>query len=244
MSETEITFGLYLSAPYPCSYLPEQQARSQVVVPSHLVNTTIYAQLIQQNFRRSGEQVYRPRCDNCQACISVRLRTTEFVANKTQRRLYKRHQQELTAKLIHSPSYSNEHFELYKHYQQTRHPETYEPTNKADYENFLIRSYVDTRFIEFRSSDNVLRMVCIFDYLTDGLSAVYTFYDTEYQGSLGTYAILYLSQLCQQWQLPYLYLGYWVKNSPKMNYKNKFAPLEYNWHGQWLSKQPNMANSL
>lgn len=239
MQEQEnLQLGLYLSAPYECSYLPEKTARSQVIVQSEWINTSVYSVLIEQGFRRSGTASYRPRCNQCQACVSVRLCVDEFQPSRTQQRMFKKHAKELTLEIIEQPVFEAEHFELYNRYQKLRHAEKAQDSTPETYDEFLVRSYVDTHFLCFRDTLGTLRMVSVFDRVHNGLSAVYTFYDPEYKGSLGTFAVMCLADLCLQWQLPYLYLGYWVKGSEKMDYKTRYQPLEFYVKEKWSRQEP------
>ncbi|NLY63997.1 MAG: arginyltransferase [Alcaligenaceae bacterium] len=227
----------YLTAPYPCSYLENRQARSQVVAPGHLVNARAYASLLRIGFRRSGLFTYKPHCDSCQACISVRINASEFKANATQRRIFKRHH-DLSANRV-PMQWHEEHFQLYSRYQHQRHPGGgMDDQGKEQYEQFLLTSHVDTELIEFRSADGVLRMLSIIDVSDDGLSAVYTFYDPDYPGSLGTYGILWQIEQCRQLGLPWLYLGYWIRESPKMSYKTNFRPIQLYTNRQWVDYTP------
>ena len=237
--------SLFLTGSYPCSYLPEQQARSQAVAQADYVDSQVYSQLMRYGFRRSGLYTYRPQCDQCKACVSVRIVVDEFTPNRTQRRLFKKHQQALYAYCLPDLSWHDEHYELYQRYQACRHPDNSEQTGPDEYIEFMLSSHVDTQLVEFRSEDNVLRMVSVFDILDDGLSAVYTFYDVDYIGSLGSYAIMWLNELCKRFGRPYLYLGYWVENSQKMNYKMNYQPLEYYFKGSWSRQKPsNLVNKV
>lgn len=227
----------YLTAPYPCSYLENRQARSQVVAPGHLVNARAYASLLRIGFRRSGLFTYKPHCDSCQACISVRINASEFKPNSTQRRIFKRHH-DLSANRV-PMQWNEEHFQLYSRYQHQRHPGGgMDDQGKEQYEQFLLTSHVDTELVEFRSADGALRMLSIIDVSDDGLSAVYTFYDPDYPGSLGTYGILWQIEQCRQLGLPWLYLGYWIRESPKMSYKTNFRPIQLYTNRQWVDYTP------
>lgn len=238
------TLSLFLTGTYPCSYLPNLQARSQAVAQTDLVDAQVYSQLMRHGFRRSGLYTYRPQCDQCKACISVRISVAEFTPSRTQRRLYKKHNQELYARCLEDLEWRDEHYELYHDYQLRRHPDNVEQTTPADFAEFMLSSHVNTQLVEFRSHDDVLRMVSVFDILDDGLSAVYTFYDVDYIGSLGTYAIMWLVDVCKLLNRPYLYLGYWVEHSQKMAYKMNFQPLEYYYRGQWQREKPMLTTPL
>jgi arginyl-tRNA--protein-N-Asp/Glu arginylyltransferase len=222
----------YATSPYPCSYLPDRQARSQVATPAHLIDAEIYSSLVRSGFRRSGIFTYRPHCDHCQACTPVRLPVAELQPRRSQRRAWKKH---ANLEAIELPLiFLDKHYALYNRYQQTRHPGGGMDEDSHDqYAQFLLQSRVDTRLIEF-SENGIVRMVSLIDVLDDGLSSVYTFYDPDVRGaSYGAYNILWQAAQCQALDLPYLYLGYWIAESPKMAYKKDFRPIEGLVDGQW-----------
>lgn len=226
------TLQLYLTAPYPCSYLPQQEARSQVATPAFLITPKVYTELVQHGFRRSGSFTYRPRCDTCQQCVPVRVGVNEFQPTRAQRRSWKRHRG-LRVNLLPLQDKA-EYFALYERYQRARHSNSSMAEDTPEqYRNFLLQSHVDSLLVEFREHDE-LRMVSVVDVLDDGLSAVYTFYDPDIaQASFGTFSILWQIELCRKLQLPYLYLGYWIRASRKMAYKQNFPPLQGLRNGEW-----------
>lgn len=224
----------YTTAEYPCSYLVDRSARSQVAAPTHLIDAHLYGELVQQGFRRSGLFTYRPHCDHCSACVPIRVDVNRFRPNRSQRRTWAR-QEELQVRMT-GLRWDDEHFELYQRYQQLRHPGAgMDDDMPSQYRQFLLTSRVDTRLAEFRDAEGRLMIVSVIDVLQDGLSAVYTFYEPEVQGSLGTWAILWQVAQCRAAGLPWLYLGYWIEESRKMSYKSAFQPFQLLRAGSWVN---------
>lgn len=232
----------YLTAPYPCSYLPDRMARSQVATPSFLISAQVYSTLVQRGFRRSGTFTYRPRCDTCQACIPVRIEAALFQSNRSQRRSRQQHKNlSVAMRTLHD---REEYFALYQRYQLARHSGCgMENDSREQYRNFLLESHTDSMLLEFREQGK-LRMVSIIDVLEDGLSSVYTFYEPNMaRTSFGTYNVLWQIDLCRKLQLDFLYLGYWIEDSRKMLYKANFRPLQGLIQGQWQTLPAHTKNA-
>jgi arginyl-tRNA--protein-N-Asp/Glu arginylyltransferase len=222
----------YLTAPYPCSYLPQRMARSQVAAPGSLVDTVAYSELVRLGFRRSGQHVYRPRCDHCSACTPVRIPVESFKPNRAQRRCQQRNRD---VRLRLRPLLFEEaHYRLYRRYQVARHAGGgMDQDDREQYRSFLLQSRVDSALMEFSLAGKVI-MVSLVDRLMEGLSAVYTFFEPDLEKrSLGVYGVLSQIDLAQEMGLPYLYLGYWISDCRKMAYKQAYRPIQALLDGRW-----------
>lgn len=228
------TIKLYSTHEHPCSYLDDRAATTVFVDPTLALDAHIYSELSDYGFRRSGGHIYRPHCLQCQACIPVRVPVASFRASRAQKRCLKRNADLYTQE---SPTINtDEHYRLYQRYIEARHADgDMYPPSREQYEEFLSSQWGVTRYIEMRSSeDNTLIAVAVCDQLDQGLSAIYTFFDPD-QGyrSLGVYAVLVQIREAQDQKLPYVYLGYWIRQCQKMSYKTQYRPLEMFINNRW-----------
>ncbi|NOQ94045.1 MAG: arginyltransferase [Methylophaga sp.] len=226
------TLTFYQDTPHDCSYLDDQMARNIYPDPNKPMTYSLYSHLIQHGFRRSGNIAYRPYCSDCNACVPVRINIQQFTLSRSQRRCLKRNQN-LT--ITHHPAtFNDEHFELYCRYLSARHLNGgMDNPTKESYLNFLTSDWGNTSFIEIRSESKLIA-VAITDYVDNALSALYTFFDPNMaQYSLGTYAILQQINIAQKQGLSWLYLGYWIKDCQKMQYKQNFSAIEGYIDQQW-----------
>ncbi len=231
-SEDPITLRFFQTAPHPCSYLPGQEAATIFIDPEKPLTTPLYNRLITAGFRRSGTHLYRPGCAQCQACISCRVRVRDFQHNRRFKRVWQRNQ-DLSVREVQNLN-EPEFYDLYARYMNARHRDgdMYPPTTEQ-FQSFIRAKASSTKFYIFHS-DNELVAVCVLDELDHGLSAMYTFFNPELaERSLGVYAILWQIEKTRRLNLPYLYLGYWIKSCDKMRYKTEYRPLELLIGGKW-----------
>lgn len=224
---------LFATQPHPCSYLDDHEATTVFVDPETPVDIGLYSQLTRLGFRRSGSHLYRPHCAGCQSCISCRIPVTQFQPNRSQRRCQERNQ-DLSLRFVDSIR-TSEHYALYADYIATRHQDgDMYPPSRAQYDAFLSSEWGLTRHLEFRLGSRLLG-VAVCDQLEDGLSAVYSFFDgSQSKRSLGVFAILAQIEQARNMGLDYVYLGYWIKQCQKMQYKTGYRPLELLINRRWM----------
>lgn len=228
----------YTSTPQQCPYLPDRMERkvlADLAVPDA---DTLHSCLSRAGFRRSHTLAYAPLCVGCSACIPIRLPVQRFMPSRTQRRVWQRNT-DLTATLL-PPTATQEQYDLFHLYLTQRHATgEMAAMTQRDYTVMLQDTPVDTRIIEFRDPTGALVAVSLTDVLEDGLSAVYSFFQPDMNHrSLGSYLILFLIQQTTLLQRPYLYLGYWIPQSPKMAYKSRFRPAEILRDDRWQELDP------
>jgi len=226
----------YLTSPSVCPYLPGKEERK---VFTHIVGRRgrdLNEILTQGGFRRSQTIAYRPACDNCRACVSVRVLVNEFKPSDNMKRVLKTNRDLIGTLVPNKPS--SDQYSLFRRYLDARHTDGgMADMSVLDYSMMVEDSHVDTAMIEYRRRGvdsgitgrgaGDLISVCLTDIMSDGLSMVYSFYDPELQDrSLGTLMILDHIERAKAMGLPYLYLGYWVDGSKKMAYKARFTPQE------------------
>lgn len=227
------TLKLFATQPHPCSYLDGQEATTVFVDPAADIDSSLYTQLSQLGFRRSGAHLYRPQCLRCQACLSCRIPVKLFKPNRSQRRCLQQNS-DISLNITDNIN-TEEHYNLYARYIENRHQngDMY-PPSEEQYKAFLSSEWGITQFIELRLGEKLIG-VCVCDQLGDGLSAVYTFYEAGLdQRSLGKFAILAQIEKARSMNLEYVYLGYWIKECDKMKYKIQYRPLELLVNRRWM----------
>lgn len=217
----------------PCPYLKGRQerlifARLDGMQPAALHNVLAHA-----GFRRSHNIVYRPDCEDCSACVPVRVRARDFQPTRSQRRVIARNKG-LTASIIPA-SASAEHFQQFVRYQASRHADgSMADMDFDEYAAMVEDTPVETMLVEYRDAEGALCGVGLTDRLKDGLSMVYSFFEPDHgRRSLGTFMILDHLRLSASLGLDYVYLGYWVGECSKMSYKTRFNPLEMLHRSGW-----------
>jgi arginine-tRNA-protein transferase len=212
-----------------CPYLPHRLETKLVTELSGPDAISQHDTLTDAGFRRSHHFVYKPLCDGCKACVPVRIRVRDFEPSRAQRRIQRRneHVQAIETQALAT----GEQFSLFSRYVLTRHRDgDMADMDFDDYRAMVEESPVDTAIIEFRddSADGRLVGACLVDWLSNGVSAVYSFFDPQDpRRGLGTHMILWLANAAARRGLHYVYLGYWIADSNKMAYKRSFRPLEF-----------------
>ncbi|MBT5040175.1 MAG: arginyltransferase [Rhodospirillaceae bacterium] len=224
---------LFATRPQPCPYLPANRERKIVAELADGDAARRYEPLIRAGYRRSGAIAYRHACPACRACVPVRINIADFKPGKSLRRV--RGQNSDLAVTILPALARPDHFDLFRRYQEGRHGDgEMADMDYEDYRTLVEESFVSTKLAEFRTPDDSLMAVCLYDSLGDSLSAVYTFFEPcADKRSLGSEMILWLAKNCRETNKKYLYLGFWIEESAKMAYKARFRPLQMLVAGTW-----------
>jgi leucyl-tRNA---protein transferase len=221
----------FITAAGPCPYLPGRMERK---VFTHLVghdSKNLNSQLSQGGFRRSQNIAYRPACDGCSSCVSIRVPVQSFDWSKNFRRTLKRNA-DMSSSIVPARA-TSEHYSLFRTYIDHRHGEGgMADMTVLDFAAMVDDTLVDSRIVEYRiptayKPEGELVAAVLVDLLNDGVSLIYSFYDPELeQRSLGTFIILDMIRRTARLALPFVYLGFWIKESHKMQYKARFLPQE------------------
>lgn len=245
MSEHQKHFPeFYVTAPQACPYL---QGRLERKLFTHLTTDKspgVIDNLLKSGFRRSQNIAYMPYCEGCNACVSVRVIVDEFDPSRSFRRILDRNRDLTAMRVAARPT--AEQYTLFRDYIDARHSDGgMADMTVLDFAMMVEESIIDTRMAEYRlrpdeplaqrAGAGPLTAVALCDYLSDGISMVYSFYDPQAADrSLGTYMILEHIEQARRLGLPYLYLGYWIGGSRKMAYKTRFGPQERLTSNGWV----------
>lgn len=225
--------SFFVTAPLPCPYLSDRVERRIVTELVGRDRQGLHDTLSRIGFRRSHGIIYAPVCPDCNACLAVRTAVQDFSPSKSQRRVLRRN----VDLIVHEgdQAASDEQFELFLRYQNSRHNGGDMSTmDFHDYQALIEETPVESSLHEFILPDGRLVGACLVDWMADGASAVYSFFDPDLaERSLGTFMILWLIERARRSGLAYLYLGYWIGGSRKMSYKENFQPLEYYTKNGW-----------
>ena len=227
----------YMTAPAPCPYIDGEMERKVFSYLGGAAAPSINSMLTRRGFRRSQNIIYLPACDTCQSCVPVRIVAEEFHVTKSRRRILGRNAEVI--RRLRNPRATSEQFSVLRGYLEERHGDGgMADMTVLDYASMVEETAVDTIIVEYsiRENDEERLIACaLTDRLTDGLSMVYSFFEPDESArSLGQFMILDHVALAQELCLPYVYLGYWVAGSNKMEYKKSYQPLEKLTHTGWV----------
>lgn len=230
MSEDSIR--LFRTHLHACGYYQDRQSSNHVLDPESPKLASVYGQALAQGFRRAGDVLYRTACPGCSACVPYRIPVWQFTPNRSQRRVLARNADlQLTCR---PAALSNEHLDLYQRYLGQRHRGGgMDGAGAEDFSRFLLSTWADTTFLELRLDDKLVACA-VTDICSDSASAVYTYFEPDMSHrSLGTLAILRQLEYCRSNALAHLYLGFWIKGHPKMDYKRQFRPGQHRLNDAW-----------
>ncbi len=216
---------LGLSQRFPCSYLPDKEEQLLVILDPVCYSPAGFETLLAHGFRRSGDQIYRPHCPSCKACKSVRVLSHEFTPSRSQKR--KLLAVEKRFRVEYNDMERPEYFSLYSKYISARHSDgSMFPPDKKQYHSFLYCHWLPITFIELWEEERLIA-VAVTDTMPQSLSAIYTFFDPDYEKyGLGSVMIMEQIRFARDNNKPYLYLGYQIDDCIKMRYKQQFTPAE------------------
>lgn len=228
----------FATAPVACPYLPGRAERKIIVELGGGEGAAFYDDLSRLGFRRSHRFAYRPACRDCASCVPVRIAVEQFRHSRSTRRV-RNANHDLSTALI-GPRATPEQFRLFSAYQRSRHADSDMAMMRyADYRIMVEDTSVRTAIAECRDSSGCLVAASLIDLLDDGISAVYSFYDPQQmKRSLGIWSVLWLVEECRRRGKPFVYLGYWIADSPKMAYKRRFPALEHLAGATWVPFAP------
>ena len=223
-----------LSQPFECSYLPNRQEQLLVILDPSCYSSTKFESLLALGFRRSGNQIYRPHCPICSACSSVRVLADEFMPTKSQKRKLNKAKNRFEVK--YSQVEREQYYPLYSKYISLRHQDgSMYPPDKSQFQSFLFCSWLTITFIELWDQENLVA-VAVTDCMDNAISAIYTFFDPDYEHfSLGTVMILQQLKFAKQQHKQFVYLGYQIDECDKMKYKTQFLPAQKQLNDQWVA---------
>jgi len=232
-SKINETIRLFRTAPHPCSYRIDETAATVFVDPELTITQRLNSRLSELGYRRSGAHIYRPNCEHCRACISCRLPVAQFKRSKRLQRIWNRNA-DLRVEQCSELSGDEAYF-LYQEYIEKRHSDgDMYPATPEQFDAFIRSGTEGGQYFCFYLEEKLIA-VGVSDVLDAGLSAVYTFFDPELsKRSLGNFVILWQIEQARALRLDYLYLGYWIKDCAKMEYKSTFRPLEMLMEGNWV----------
>jgi leucyl-tRNA---protein transferase len=224
----------FTAGPIACPYVSGRAERKLIVELVGATAADFYDELSRAGFRRSQGFAYRPACPQCTACVPVRIAVNDFAHSRSTRRV-RNANRALTGKLVAARA-TPEQYQLFAAYQRSRHRDSdMAAMSYTDYRSMIEDTPLRTVIAEFRDNDGALVAASLLDRLDDGVSAVYSFYDPSAEKrSLGTWSILWLVEECRRQGLPYVYLGYWIGDSPKMAYKSRFPAIEHLSPSGWV----------
>jgi arginyl-tRNA--protein-N-Asp/Glu arginylyltransferase len=225
----------FASAPVACPYVAGRSERKLIVELAGHDAASFYDDLSRAGFRRSHRFAYRPACRGCASCVPVRVAVAEFSDTRSTRRV--RNANRDLAVRLDGPRATPEQFLLFAAYQRSRHADSdMASMGYGDYRVMIEDTPARTEIVEFREPAGRLLAASLIDRLDDGISAVYSFFAPHQpRRSLGTWSILWMVEECRRRGQPYVYLGYWIAESPKMAYKARFTALERLVPGGWTA---------